>query len=230
MNKLGWIMKKLVCALIAIYILIVPMVVSANNTPLDRKVIVIDAGHGGYDSGMTIGKVKEKDINLSIALKLQTLLVQDGATVIMTRADDSGLAKNKYRDMNVRWAKANASEADIFVSIHQNAHQSSNAKGAIVFFFSESDNGQKLAICVQNRIKEFVDNNNKFAPEANSKYFVLRKTKMPSVLVECGFLTNYAERQKLLTEEYQEKIARGIYLGIIDYFNQTQNTDTNTPS
>ena len=186
--------------------------------PLTRKVIVIDAGHGGWDPGMVSGNVDEKDVNLSIAKKLQTFLEQGGATVIITRYDDSDLSKNKSGDMFVRRSIANSSHADIFVSIHQNSYNNTSVKGAQVFYFNESDNSLKLATCVQTRIREFVDPSNRFQPKPNGNYYVLKQTEMPAVLVECGFLTNYAERQKLTDEAYQEKIAWGIYLGIVDYF------------
>jgi len=186
--------------------------------PLTRKVIVIDAGHGGWDPGMVSGNIDEKDVNLSIAKKLQTFLEQGGATVIITRLDDSDLSNNKSGDMVVRRTIANSSHADIFVSIHQNSFSNTSVKGAQAFYFNESDNSLKLATCVQARIKEFVDPSNKFQAKPNGNYYVLKQTEMPAVLVECGFLTNYAERQKLTNEEYQEKIAWGIYLGIVDYF------------
>ena len=200
---------------------IVPFVtepVVAHPMPLSRKIIVIDAGHGGWDPGMVASKVEEKHINLSIAQKLQVYLEQAGATVVITRHDDADLAKSKSGDMNARRLIANTSHGDIFVSIHQNSFGSSSVKGAQVFYFNESDNSQKLANCVQGRIKEFVDTGNKFQAKANSNYYVLKQTAMPAVLVECGFLTNYNERQKLQTDEYQEKMAWGIYLGILDYF------------
>ena len=202
-----------------------PITASAHYMPLDRKVIVLDAGHGGWDPGMVSGKVEEKHINLSISQKLQAFLEQGGATVIITRLDDSDLAKNKSGDMNVRRLIANTSHADIFVSIHQNSYATSNVKGAQVFYFNESDNSQKLATFVQGRIREFVDSGNKFKAKANSNYYVLKQTEMPAVLVECGFLTNYSERQKLTSDEYQEKMAWGIYLGIVDYFNEKPDTE-----
>jgi len=187
--------------------------------PLSRKIIVLDAGHGGWDPGMVSGKVEEKHVNLAIVQKLQAFLEQGGATVIITRIDDSDLAKNKSGDMNARRLIANTSHADIFVSIHQNSFNSTSVKGAQVFFFNESDNSQKLATAVQDRIKEFVDAGNKFKPRANSNFYVLKQTEMPAVLVECGFLTNPNERQKLTSDAYQEKMAWAIYLGIVDYFN-----------
>ena len=212
-------MKLSIATIFFVCIALFILPVSARYMPLDRKIIVLDAGHGGWDPGMVSGKVEEKHINLSIAKKLQTFLEQGGATVIITRLDDSDLSTSKSGDMNARRLIANTSHADIFVSIHQNAFGSTNVKGAQVFFFNESDNSQKLANMVQARLKEFVDAGNKFKAKANSNYFVLKQTEMPAVLVECGFLTNYNERQKLQNETYQDRIAWGIYLGIVDYFN-----------
>jgi len=197
----------------------------AYAMPLNRKVVVVDAGHGGKDPGMVCAKVEEKGINLSIAKKLQTFLEQGGATVIVTRLDDSPLSRNKSGDMYVRRTIANTSHADIFVSIHQNSYDNPNVKGAQTFYFNQSDNSQKLANCVQKRIKELVATGNKFNAKPNGNYYVLKQTEMPAVLVECGFLTNYTERQNLTNEEYQEKIAWGIYLGIVDYFTKDDNDE-----
>lgn len=192
---------------------------SAFAMPVSKKIIVIDAGHGGGDPGMVSGKVLEKDINLSITKKLQTYLEEGGATVLVTRLDDSSLADSKSGDMNRRKLTANTSKADIFVSIHQNSYTSASVRGAQVFYFNESDNSKKLAACIQKQLKDFVDPSNKFQPKPNSNYYVLRQTAMPAVIVECGFLSNGAERKKLTQEEYQEKIAWAVYAGIVDYFN-----------
>lgn len=209
---------KLCIFFAAIIFLVTAIPVTTHAMPLDRKVIVIDAGHGGWDPGMVSNNVEEKGINLSIAQKLQVFLEQGGATVIITRNDDDGLSSNKRGDMYVRREIANNSHADIFVSIHQNSFQKSSVKGAQAFYFNSSDNSKKLAEKVQARLVEFVDPSNKFQAKENGNYYVLKQTTMPAVLVECGFLTNYNERQKLVTDEYQDKIAWGIYLGIIDYF------------
>ena len=195
--------------------------------PLSKKVVVIDAGHGGFDPGMVSQGTEEKHINLSISKKLQTFLEQAGATVIITRVDDGDLGRGKSSDMNARKLIANTSHGDIFVSIHQNSFSSGSVKGAQVFFYNQSDNSQKLASFVQEKIVEFVDPANKFDAKANSNYYVLKQTEMPAILVECGFLTNYAERQKLLDTAYQEKIAWAIYLGILDYFNDHINDHIN---
>lgn len=212
-------MKKII-AFTIICILAVLMTASpAFALPLAKKIIVLDAGHGGWDPGKVQGTVEEKHINLSIAQKLQTFLEQGGATVIVTRVDDTALSRDKKHDMYSRQIIANTSHAHIFVSIHQNAFSSANVHGAQVFFFNQSDNSQKLAAAIQGRIREFADPANKLRPKENDNYYVLKKTQMPAVIVECGFMTNYNERQKLLSDEYQEKMAWSIYLGIVDYFN-----------
>ena len=191
---------------------------AAHAMPLSRKIIVLDAGHGGWDPGMVSGKVEEKGINLSIAKKLQVFLEQGGATVIVTRLEDIGLANKKAGDMQARRLIANTSHADIFISIHQNSYNSASVKGFQAFYFNESDNSKKLATCIQSQLKEFVNPGNKLESRANKNYFVLKQTEMPAVLVECGFLTNPGERSKLTSDEYQEKIAWGIYLGVVEYF------------
>jgi N-acetylmuramoyl-L-alanine amidase len=213
-------MKKYFAALLVSCTMILLCTSVAYAMPLSRKIVVLDAGHGGWDPGMVQGKTEEKHINLSITQKLQTFLEQGGATVIITRIDDTGLGKGKKSDMQARRLVANTSHADIFVSIHQNSFQSESVHGAQVFFFNQSDNSQKLATHIQERLREFVDPSNKFLPKANDNYYVLKQTLMPAVLVECGFLTNYNEKTKLLSDDYQEKIAWSIYLGIIDYFHQ----------
>ncbi|MCL2264389.1 MAG: N-acetylmuramoyl-L-alanine amidase [Defluviitaleaceae bacterium] len=167
---------------------------------------------------MVSGKVDEKDINLAIAKKLQAYLELGGATVFITRLDDSDLAKGKSGDMAVRRLIANTSKADIFVSIHQNAFGNPRVQGAQVFYFNESDDSKKLAEAIQHQLKTFTNPGNKFKARANSNYFVLKQTEMPAVLVECGFLTNAGEKSRLLTEAYQEKVAWGVYMGIVDYF------------
>ncbi len=188
--------------------------------PVSKKIVVLDAGHGAWDPGMVRGDVEEKGINLAIAQKLQTYLEEGGATVIITRLDDSSLAENKAGDMRVRSVTANTSGADIFISIHQNSFTNSNVRGAQVFYYNESDNSKKLGECIQLQLKEFSDPSNKFLPKANSNYYVLKQTAMPAVIVECGFLSNSGERAKLQQDDYQEKIAWGIYLGVINYFNE----------
>jgi len=217
--------------LIAVYLLIIIVgltVTLKNETvltstiamPLSKRIILIDPGHGGWDPGKVSGKTEEKNINLEIATILQRFLEQADATVFMTRVDDSDLAQTKSSDMHSRKLIANTSEADIFISIHQNSYPSSNVHGAQVFYFNSSDNSRRLAESIQREIKAFLDPKNKFDAKENSNYYVLKQTSMPAVIVECGFLTNPGEKHQLSTPEYQERLAWAIYMGIVDYFRE----------
>ncbi len=187
--------------------------------PADRKVIIIDAGHGGWDPGKTgTAGENEKDINLKIALKLQQYLEQSGAVVLITRGDDTALGSKKKEDMKNRKEIVNESEGDILISIHQNAFPKPSAKGGQVFYHNGSEAGKRLAELIQAKLKEEVDPMNTRAAKANTDYYILKNTSIPSAIVECGFLSNMEEEQKLNTDEYQEKVAWAIYLGILDYF------------
>ncbi len=191
------------------------------SMPLSNKIILIDAGHGGWDPGKVAGSnIFEKDINLSIAKKLQEYLEQSGAFVFMTRVEDKALSDKKMQDMRNRKEISNSTSADMMISIHQNSFSQKNIKGAQVFYYKESDSGKKLAELIQNEIKENVDANNNRVAKTNSDYYVLRKIKIPSVIVECGFLSNTNELEKLTSSDYQNKIAWAIYLGILDYYSQ----------
>ena len=217
--------------LIAVYLLIIiigltatvrneTVMTSTISMPLSKKIILIDAGHGGADPGKVSGKTEEKTINLEIAKMLQGYLEQADAMVFMTRVDDSGLAQTKKSDMYSRKLTANTSKADIFVSIHQNSFPSSSVHGAQVFYFNSSDNSKRLAECIQKEIKAFVNYNNKFQPKENSNYYVLKQTTMPAVIVECGFLSSPYEKNMLIDPEYQDRMAWAIYMGIVDYFRE----------
>ena len=219
--------------LIGVYLLVILIGLTAaarNETvmtsnismPLSKKIILIDAGHGGLDPGKVSGSTQEKTINLAIAQKLQSYLEQADATVFMTRVDDSNLANSKKSDMRSRKLTADTSYADIFVSIHQNSYPSSSAQGAQVFYFNRSDNSKHLAQCIQNELKSFINGNNKREVTENSSYYVLKKTTMPAVIVECGFLTNPGEKSKLLDSDYQDRIAWAVYMGIVDYFRDAE--------
>jgi len=188
-------------------------------TSAAKKIIVIDPGHGGWDPGK-VGKnnVLEKDINLAIAEDLQVLLETAGATVFLTRAEDTALGDKKNADLTARANMPADMQADIFISIHQNAFATERAKGAQTFYYGDSEDSHRLAQAIQTRMQEFLNQDNNKTATANSGYFVLKKTQTPAVLVECGFLTNSDDLQKLATENYQEKVAWGIYLGILDYF------------
>lgn len=187
---------------------------------IDRKVIMLDSGHGGWDPGKTgVGGSDEKHINLEIANYLQGFLEEGGAIVIISRNSDEALGKTKKIDMNERRAIADESKADILISIHQNAFPQISAKGAQVFYYNGSVEGELLAKKIQDRLVKEVDPNNKRVAKANTDYYILKKMEMPAAIVECGFISNPQEEQLLNDPEYRKKVAWAIYLGIVDYFN-----------
>ena len=185
---------------------------------MDAK-IVLDAGHGGWDPGKTGTNGKnEKELNLAVTEKLADYLEMGGAEVILTRTSDDALGSGKKADMAERKRIANESDGDILVSIHQNAFPSAKAKGAQVFYHKKSENGELLAECVQENLRNRVDGSNNRQAKENTSYYILKTTEIPAVIVECGFLSN-GEEEKLLNDEiYQEKLAWAIYCGILDYF------------
>ena len=209
------------CALIAAVGIIEDKRTINTMLPVENKVVIIDAGHGGFDPGKT-GKNgdNEKNINLKISSYLQQYLEQSGAVVIVTRNADNALGDSKREDMSERRRISNESDGDILISIHQNAFTSGQPSGAQVFYFKTSDEGKRLAEHIQQSLIDTLDKNNKRQAKANSDYYVLKTTEIPSAIVECGFLSNPEEEAKLNTDEYQQQTAWAIYKGIVNYFNE----------
>ena len=185
--------------------------------------IVVDAGHGGDDPGkIGINDALEKDINLQIALKLQKILEQNNIKVVMTRNTDAGLysegaTNKKAEDMQKRCKIIEDSNALFTVSIHQNSYTSPEIQGAQVFYYGQSENGKKLAEILQTALIEQVDPDNHRAAKANESYYLLKKTPTPTVIVECGFLSNPIEAELLLQDDYQDQLVNAIYTGIKTY-------------
>lgn len=187
--------------------------------------IVVDAGHGGDDPGkIGITDVKEKEINLKIAKELEKLLKKEGIKVVMTRKDDGGLyeqssANKKVEDMRKRCEIITEANPVFTVSIHQNSYPDESVKGAQVFYYGQSQEGKKLAEALQNVLVQQLDPQNHRQAKANESYFLLKKTPSPTVIVECGFLSNYEEAKLLETEEYQKKVAEAVKTGILQCLN-----------
>ena len=184
--------------------------------PDDDFVVVIDPGHGGNDPGKVgTSNVKEKDVNLAIALKLRDSLEERGVKVVLTRENDTNLAtpgatNKKTSDMNNRVELINESRADILISIHQNSYPDASVKGAQVFYHGTSEESRKLAETLQSALISEVDPDNNRAAKEGNDYFILRKSTCPGVIIECGFLSCPEETAKLVDEEYQEKLAETI--------------------
>lgn len=185
-----------------------------------KKIVVIDAGHGGSDPGkIGVNNALEKDINLSIALKVKEILEGKGITVILTREDENGLYQetdtNKKRsDMEKRCAIIAESKCNIAVSIHQNSYHEEAVSGPQVFYYTTSTQGQQLATIIQNELIEQLSPEKKRTAKPNDSYYLLKKAVCPIVIVECGFLSNWNEAALLVTEDYQQKTAQAIADGI----------------
>lgn len=188
--------------------------------------IVIDPGHGGVDPGMLgVNDTVEKEINLEISYMLKEELEGQGISVVLTRTTDDGLyeesdSNKKIADMKKRCQVITENNADIVVSIHQNSFSDSAVCGAQVFYYKHSEKGKELAQCIQDSMKENLDETNNRKIKANDSYYMLIHTPCPTVIVECGFITNYDEAELLVSEEYQRKVAEAISAGIRDFIDK----------
>ena len=191
-----------------------------------RKCVVIDAGHGGDDPGKVgINGALEKDINLEIANRVKFYLEANDIKVVMTRESDEGLyepsaSNKKVQDMKRRIALIEENNPQVTVSIHQNSYSEEYVHGAQVFYYNNSTQGQKLAQYIQTGLVEMADPDNKRQVKANDSYYLLKKTGSVIVIVECGFLSNETEAEKLCTPEYQDRVAWAIHMGILRYLNE----------
>ena len=204
-------------------------VVQTVALPVSNKVIVLDAGHGKPDEGAQSSTgTTEAETNLKIALKVQSLLEQSGATVILTRSDENAiydldkntLREKKISDIHNRVKIGNESQADIFVSIHLNKIPQEQYWGWQCFYRQNDEKSTKLAKCLQQNLNEAIDRENKRVAMKIDNVYIIKHVEIPISIVECGFLSNKKEEQLLLTDEYQNKLAWGIYNGIMDYFVQ----------
>lgn len=199
--------------------------IAALSWVVANKLIVIDPGHGGEDPGAigTTG-VHEKDIVLSVSKKLATILNEAGAEAVLTRESDRDLSDPnagdldtaKIQDLSRRVDLANNRGADIFISIHVNSFPDPREDGAQTFYQPGSEESKKLSVAVQDELNRFLANPGREAKPVD--YFANRMTKMPSTIVEIGFITNPKEEKMMLDQYYQGKVAWAVYAGIVRYF------------
>ena len=200
---------------------------TSNANIINKPVIIIDAGHGGYDGGaVALDGTVEKDINLCIAKNLQKFLVCAGFDVKMTRetdeaTDGSGMKKYvKTRDLNNRLKLMKEYPESIFVSIHLNKFTTSSANGAQVFYAPSVKMSDVLANCIQSSIVSLLQpENTRTVKQGTKSIYILKNATVPSVIIECGFLSNREELEKLKDEKYQSMMAFSVFCGIIDYYN-----------
>ncbi len=189
----------------------------------DKVKIVLDAGHGGIDGGVSGVNtlIKESELNLIIVKKLEKYLISSGFSVILTRSSDAGLygvaTKNrKKKDMQKRSEIINKVKPSLVVSIHMNQFSLSTRRGAQVFYNKNDENSKKLASCVQESFNN-MENSSRECSALVGDYYILNCSKYPSIIAECGFLSNPEDEALLITDEYQELIAYAIFKGIVEF-------------
>lgn len=210
-----------------------------RNNAIDASVrgnniytVVIDAGHGGIDGGTQAKDgTLEKDINLSIALKLKDILDSFGVKTVITRDTDisihdsgvTGIRNQKISDINNRLNIIESTENSIFVSIHQNYFSQTKYSGAQVFYSKNNPLSQQLALSIRNAIVgNLQKENTREIKQSGKEIYLLNNTTVPAVMVECGFLSNENEADLLKTEAYQKQIAFFVAYGILNYLNSAE--------
>ena len=187
-----------------------------------KKVIVVDCGHGGIDPGMIgIDGLKEKEFNLAIGMKLKKALEDYGYQVVMTRETDTGLydedsQNKKAQDMQKRILLIQKVDPVLTVSIHQNSYEDPQ-----VFYYRDSAQGEALAKKIQEKLNENLEVERPREIKGNTTYYLLKRSPGVLNIVECGFLTNPEEAASLSSEEYQEKVAQAIADGVKEYIEET---------
>lgn len=197
---------------------------AVGNGRLAGKTVVVDAGHGGHDAGTQSAGISEKNLTLAIAKLTSQKLAAEGATVIMTRKTDVFITLPERPNV------ANRNGADFFVSVHINSNQRDNsASGTITFFHGRDPISQLMADCIQREItkRSGLGGMGVWSDYRiyNSGFAVLRGSKMPAVLVECGFLNTTKDRAKMLTDDFQNAVASGIVKGLKVFLGDEKSKD-----
>ncbi len=225
-----WITRVLIL-LISVTVLTITLLYRNKSSetcslPTTTKVIVIDPGHGGFDPGkLGGGGEDEKDINLAISLYLREYLEQSGSIVIMIREKDTDLyvddgsgRRKKTIDLTSRKDIVIKNKPHALISIHVNSFPQSRYYGAQTFYSKDNEKSKQLALIIQEELVRVLNSNNKRQVMENNDVYIIKGLDIPAVLVECGFLSNPQEEQRLNDPQYQQKIAWSIYVGLQRYF------------
>ncbi len=230
------------CGLLLVFVLLVSasigiitkifrdeLFIEAATDITDKKIIIVDAGHGGEDSGAVgTNGVYEKDLNLEIALLVGALLEKEGYTVVYTRTDDRMLylpqenikGIRKISDLRNRCKVAENYPEATFISIHMNSFGSSKYSGLQVYYSENDDTSYSLATKIQDSVKSSLQPENNRVVKRGKDIYLLENIQNPSVIIECGFLTNKEECEKLSEKEYQKELSFAIVCGIIEYMEE----------
>ncbi len=194
------------------------------------KIIIIDAGHGGEDSGAVgVSGVLEKDLNLEYAMEVGKLLEEKGYVIVYTRTDDRLLYKEeeniygirKISDLKNRAKVAEEYPSSLFISIHMNSFGAAKYSGLQVYYSEKDQTSQQIANSIQNKVKDSLQPENNRVIKKGEGMYLLENVSNPAVLIECGFLTNEDECKKLSEKEYKNQLCFSIVCGIIEYMEKT---------
>lgn len=191
--------------------------ITSTDDYVSKFCVIVDAGHGGSDGGTVSGKIIEKDINLSVALKLKTILEDNNIEVILTRNSDEKMS------LAQRTSVANDSNADFFISLHCNYYEDDAQIAGLECYYNSPDATESKAYAESIIHAVSLSNDVKTRDAKTENYYVLRNTQIPAVLVEMGFLSNYSESQKLLSDDYQEILAQRMAEGIFNKIKGDEN-------
>lgn len=206
---------------------------SVNSSP--KQVIVLDAGHGGMDSGcVAVNGVYEKDINLNIVKYLGELLSFSGYEVIYTRTEDvsihdngvEGIRNQKVSDMENRLEIVKKYPDSIFFSVHQNQYTSDEYFGGQMFYTTNNSGNFRLATIMQSKFAELQTGNDREIKLIDNGLYLFKETAQPSLLIECGFLSNESDAKNLSNSEYQKKVAFTIYKGLSEYLGEVNTKES----
>lgn len=234
-RKLCYVILGIVIVFVALFLHTLSENREATETlsrSLDNSIVIIDAGHGGIDGGAVgIDGTVEKDINLSVALKLDELLRASGINTRMTRTEDISIhdesaktvRQKKVSDIHNRFGIMEETENSIFVSIHQNHFDKPKYHGTQVFYSGNNPDSLELANCVQSAVVRTIQpENSRVVKKSGTEIYLLYHAMRPAIMVECGFLSNPEEVGLLKTSEYQSKLALAIYDGILNYLGTSE--------
>lgn len=187
-----------------------------RQSPLAGRAVAIDAGHGGFDGGVSHGGLLEKDLALDVALRLGRQIEAAGGKPVLTRAEDVAYFEDNREDFDHRLKLAEEGKAEVLVSIHVNSFPDPSQFGGQVFYYPKSAEGRRLAVLLQAELVRLQPDNYREALAA--EYYILWNSKVPAVLVEVGFLSNPGDRALLASELHREKLAEALRRGLERYF------------
>lgn len=229
--------NKIFCIIITVLLIYLTIIattfINSNNTASvnsnnqSKVTIVLDAGHGGEDGGAVANDVVEKEINLSITLKLAEIFKSSGYDVILTRSTDdfvdakgSTLRERKVSDMKNRLKIFNSCDENIVISIHQNKFTQEKYCGTQIFYSTNNSESSILANNIQSSVVTLIQPENiRQCKSATEDIYLLKNAEVPAIIVECGFISNINEANNLKSNDYQNKLSYAIFMGFMEYYN-----------